>query len=380
MSPSHQFDESSRLIRTMVERFVAQEVTPHIDQWERQQEFPLSLYRKAGEAGILGLDYPEALGGTPCNAFGLIALTESLMSAGSGGLVASLLSHNIGLPPLVKFGSDSLKQRVVPEVLSGSAIAALAVTEPSGGSDVASIKTRAIDEGDHYRVSGSKTFITSGSRADYFTVAVRTGDFGPKGVSLLLIEANTPGLSRGSKLEKMGWHASDTCELFFDDCLVPKANLIGKQNQGFKLIMANFQKERMSLAVMANETAQLALDSALAYAKQRKAFGSALAEKPVIRHQLAEMATKLAASKQFLYHCAARFDAGEEVSLELSMAKNLATDCSDFVTHQAVQIFGGMGYMRESLVERLYRDSRILSIGGGTREIMNEIIAKGLID
>ncbi|MCY1337018.1 Acyl-CoA dehydrogenase [compost metagenome] len=253
---------------------------------------------------------------------------------------------------------------------------ALAVTEPSGGSDVASLKTRAVRDGDFYRVTGSKTFITSGVRADYYTVAVRTGGEGFGGVSLLLVEKGTPGFTVGRKLKKMGWWASDTAELFFDDCKVPVDNLIGVENAGFACIMANFQSERLALAIMANMTAQLALEESLAWAREREAFGKPIGKFQVLKHRLAEMATQLEVSREFTYRQAAKMAAGKSVIKEISMAKNFATDIADKLTYDAVQVLGGMGYMRESLVERLYRDNRILSIGGGTREVMNEIIAK----
>lgn len=235
-----------------------------------------------------------------------------------------------------------------------------------------------VRQGDHYIVNGSKTFITSGVNADYYTVAVRTGGEGYSGISLLLLEKGMPGFSVSRKLKKMGWWASDTAELFFQDVKVPVANLIGQENAGFFAIMTNFQMERLNLAVMANTTAQLALDACLAYVKERQAFGKPLAKFQVLRHKLAEMATQLEASREFTYRVAARIAAGESVVKEISMAKNIATLASDRITYDAVQIFGGMGYMRESLVERLYRDNRILSIGGGTYEIMNEVIAKQL--
>ncbi len=221
-------------------------------------------------------------------------------------------------------------------------------------------------------------FITSGVIADYYTVAVRTGEEGYGGISLILIRRGTEGFSVGRSLKKMGWWASDTAELFFNDCLVPEENLIGQENQGFYCIMSNFQPERISLAVMANMTSEMALKACLDYIKDRKTFGSALKDHQVIRHKLAIMASKLEASREFTYRIAARYQAGEDVSMEVSMAKNIATDTSDHITYQATQIFGGMGFMRESTVERLYRDNRILSIGGGTYEIMNEVIAKNL--
>ncbi|MGU1607728.1 acyl-CoA dehydrogenase family protein [Pseudomonas aeruginosa] len=371
------FDESHQLIRDSVRRFVEREVLPHIDEWEEAEAFPRELYLKAGAAGILGIGYPEAYGGS-CEGdlFAKVAASEELMRCGSGGLVAGLGSLDIGLPPVVKWARPEVRERVVPAVLRGEKIMALAVTEPSGGSDVANLKTRAVRDGDHYRISGSKTFITSGVRADYYTVAVRTGGEGFAGISLLLVEKGTAGFSVGRKLKKMGWWASDTAELFFDDCRVPAENLIGVENAGFACIMANFQSERLALAVMANMTAQLALEESLRWAREREAFGKPIGKFQVLRHRLAEMATQLEVSREFSYRQAAKMAAGKSVIKEISMAKNFATDVADRLTYDAVQLLGGMGYMRESLVERLYRDNRILSIGGGSREIMNEIIGK----
>ncbi|MXQ27105.1 acyl-CoA dehydrogenase family protein [Pseudomonas aeruginosa] len=371
------FDESHQLIRDSVRRFVEREVLPYIDEWEEAEEFPRELYLKAGAAGILGIGYPEAYGGS-CEGdlFAKVAASEELMRCGSGGLVAGLGSLDIGLPPVVKWARPEVRERVVPAVLRGEKIMTLAVTEPSGGSDVANLKTRAVRDGDHYRVSGSKTFITSGVRADYYTVAVRTGGEGFAGISLLLVEKGTAGFSVGRKLKKMGWWASDTAELFFDDCRVPAENLIGVENAGFACIMANFQSERLALAVMANMTAQLALEESLRWAREREAFGKPIGKFQVLRHRLAEMATQLEVSREFTYRQAAKMAAGKSVIKEISMAKNFATDVADRLTYDAVQVLGGMGYMRESLVERLYRDNRILSIGGGSREIMNEIIGK----
>ncbi|MCP1603985.1 acyl-CoA dehydrogenase family protein [Pseudomonas citronellolis] len=371
------FDDSHRLVRDSVRRFVEREILPHIADWEEAEEFPRELYRKAGEAGILGIGYPEAYGGShEGDLFAKLAASEELMRSGSGGLVAGLGSLDIGLPPLLKWGRAELRERIVPQVLAGEKIMALAVTEPSGGSDVASLKTRAVRDGDHYRVTGSKTFITSGVRADYYTVAVRTGGEGYGGVSLLLVEKGTPGFTVGRKLKKMGWWASDTAELFFDDCKVPAEHLIGMENMGFACIMANFQSERLALATMANMTAQLALEEALKWSAEREAFGKPIGKFQVLKHRLAEMATQVEVSREFTYRQAAKMAVGQSVVKEISMAKNFATDVADRVVYDAVQLLGGMGYMRESLVERLYRDNRILSIGGGTREIMNEIIAK----
>lgn len=379
MSYTEYFNDTHEEVRRTVRKIVAEHIEPHINEWEEAGSFPLELYRIFGEAGLSGIGYPEALGGFgEGDVFLKIAASEEMMRTGSGGLVASLGSLDIGLPPIVKWGSEEMKQRVVPPVLRGEKIAALAITEPSGGSDVANIKTRAVSDGDFYRVTGSKVFITSGIRADYYTVAVRTGGDGYGGISLLLMEKGMPGFTTGQPLKKHGWWASDTAELFFDDVKVPKTNLIGSENAGFFVIMTNFQMERLNLAVMANMTSQMALEESLRYVQEREAFGKKLAKMQVIRHKLADMATQVEASREFTYRVAARIQAGIPSVKEVSMAKNFATKVSDHVTYEAVQIFGGMGFMRESLVERLARDNRILSIGGGTYEIMNEVIAKQL--
>jgi acyl-CoA dehydrogenase len=371
------FDPSHQLVRDSVRRFVECEILPDIEQWEEAESFPRELYLKAGAAGILGIGYPEAYGGNhEGDLFAKVAASEELMRCGSGGLVAGLGSLDIGLPPILKWARPEVRDRVLPQVLSGEKISALAITEPGGGSDVANLQTRAVRDGDFYRVSGSKTFITSGVRADFHTVAVRTGEPGFAGISLLLIEKGTPGFTVGRQLKKMGWWASDTAELFFDDCRVPAGNLIGAENMGFACIMGNFQSERLALALMANMTAQLALEESLKWARQREAFGKPIGKFQVIKHRLAEMATALEVSREFTYRQAAKVAAGQSVIKEISMAKNFATDTADRIVTDAVQILGGLGYMRESLVERLYRDNRILSIGGGTREVMNEIISK----
>ncbi|UVM06879.1 acyl-CoA dehydrogenase family protein [Pseudomonas laurylsulfatiphila] len=371
------FDPSHQLVRDSVRRFVEREILPDIEQWEEAESFPRELYLKAGAAGILGIGYPQAYGGShEGDLFAKVAASEELMRCGSGGLVAGLGSLDIGLPPILKWARPEVRDRVLPQVLSGEKISALAITEPGGGSDVANLQTRAVRDGDFYRVNGSKTFITSGVRADFYTVAVRTGEPGFSGISLLLIEKGTPGFTVGRQLKKMGWWASDTAELFFDDCPVPVGNLIGAENMGFACIMGNFQSERLALALMANMTAQLALEESLKWARQREAFGKPIGKFQVIKHRLAEMATALEVSREFTYRQAAKMAAGQSVIKEISMAKNFATDTADRIVTDAVQILGGLGYMRESLVERLYRDNRILSIGGGTREVMNEIISK----
>ncbi len=373
------FGETHRMVRETVRKFVEREIKPYVEEWEEQGEFPRGLYRKAGDAGILSIGYPEEYGGSGGDIFVKIASSEELMRCGSGGIVAGLGSLDISIPHILALGTDEQKSRFVPPVLKGDRISALGITEPDAGSDVANIRTRAVVKGDHYVVNGSKMFITSGARADQLTCAVRTGSEGFKGISLLVIEADTPGYAVSSKLRKMGWWTSDTAQIFFDDCQIPRENLLGQEGQGFYGIMENFQHERLQLAVMANMTAQMALEESLKYSTQREAFGRALAGFQVTRHKLADMATLVEASREFVYRVAAKIGAGENQVKEISMAKNFSCMVSDKATYDAVQLHGGAGYMRESLVERLYRDNRILSIGGGTQEIMKEIIAKMML-
>jgi acyl-CoA dehydrogenase len=370
------FSPAHERVRRSVREFVRKAVLPHIDDWEEAGAFPRELYRQAAEVGVLGIGYPEQLGGTPGDIFFKIAATEELMRAGSGGLVAGLGSLDIAIPPIVRHGTADQQARFVTPVLAGERVAALGITEPGGGSDVANLRTTAAREGDHYVVNGSKTFITSGCRADQVTVAVRTGEAGARGISLLVIEKGTPGFAASTPLKKTGWWASDTAELFFDGCRVPVANRIGAENEGFFLIMENFAAERLALAVMANMTAQLALEEAERYARSREAFGKPLTGFQVTRHKLVEMATQVEVSREFTYRTAARVDSGRDATRQVAMAKNFACGVSNRVTYDAVQIFGGYGYMRGYLVERLYRDNRVLSIGGGTTEIMNEILSK----
>jgi acyl-CoA dehydrogenase len=371
------YTEEHDAFREQVRKFVEREIAPHIEAWEEANEFPRELYRKAGDLGLLGMRFPEELGGTPADGFYTLVLTDELARAASGGLIASLLSHGIAIPPIVNLGSDELKQRVVPPVLRGEQIAALAITEPSGGSDVANLKTTARLDGDHYVVNGSKTFITSGMRADMFTVAVRTGGEGMGGISLLVIPGDTPGLSR-TPLHKMGWWCSDTATLYFEDCRVPVANLVGKENQGFLGIMQNFNSERISLAAMAVSFSQVCYDEALAYARERTTFGKPLIHRQVIRHKLVDMAQRISTARAFMEQLAWKVEQGQWPVAEVCMLKNAATQCMEFCTKEAVQIFGGAGYIRGVKVERLYRETKVLSIGGGAEEIMKELAARQL--
>ena len=373
------FDESHRMLRQTVARFVEKEIKPFVEEWEEAGEFPRELYRRAGELGILGVGYPEEWGGFESDVFHEVVVTEELTRSGSGGIAAGLMSHSIALPPILALGTPEQKERFIKPVLRGEKIAALGITEPGGGSDVANIRTRAVRDGDHYIVNGSKTMITSGTRADQITLAVRTGGPGYKGVSLLVVETDTPGFSVSKKLRKMGWWASDTGELSFQDVRVPAENLLGGEGSGFYGIMHNFQKERLYLALMANSTAQLALEESIKYARTREAFGRPLTGFQVTRHKLVDMATLVEVSREFTYRVAAKIQAGENMVKEISMAKIFSSEICDKVCHAAVQIHGGYGYMREYPVERLFRDSRILSIGGGTTEIMKEIISKMIL-
>jgi acyl-CoA dehydrogenase len=370
------FDDAHDRVRQRVREFVERRVKPFVDAWEEKGEFPEDLYHQASEAGVLGVGYPERYGGTGGDLFAKIACVEELMRCGSAGVVAGLGSLDISIPPILFLGTEEQKLRFVPPVLKGNRISALGVTEPAAGSDVAAISTTAVREGDHYVVHGGKIFITSGFRADQLTCAVRTGGEGYPGISLLVIESGRPGYSVSKKLEKMGWLASDTAQIFFDGCRVPVLNLIGEEGKGFYAIMENFQNERLHLSIMANMTAQLALEESLTYVREKAAPRRRAPMLQATHHRLADMATLVEASREFVYRVAAKMNSGQRQIKEISMAKNFSSMVSDYVTGEAIQIHGRQGCLRRSLVERLCRDNRILSIGGGTREIMKEVIWK----
>jgi acyl-CoA dehydrogenase len=369
-------DEHAAL-RQQARRFASEHIAPHAAAWEEDEEFPAALYRTAAATGVTGIGYPEAVGGGGGDLGHVLAAAEEMVMAGlSVGTAVGLGSHHIALPMVVRFGTDEQKRRFVTPVLQGEAIAALAITEPGGGSDVAGITTRAVRDGDHYVVDGAKTFITSGTRADVVVAAVRTGGSGAGGVSILVIEKGTPGFTVSRKLKKTGWWASDTAELSFDGCRVPVGNRVGPENGAFAMIMTNFAAERLMLAGQCVAIAELAYRESIRYAKERHAFGKSIAGFQVIRHKLADMATRIAAARALTGEATLRVTRGEMAPGLCAMAKNAATDMCSAVVDQAVQIHGGYGYMREYVVERLYRDARLYPIGGGTREIMNEIISK----
>jgi len=369
--------EEHKTLRAQARKFAAAEVLPHALAWEEAGIFPRELYGTMAEAGLLGIGYPEEWGGQGGDLSHVLVAAEEVVLAGkSVGTCVGLGSHGIALPPIVKFGTAAQKERYVRPVLRGELVSALGITEAGGGSDVAAVRTRAVRDGDHYVVNGSKTFITSGTRADFITTAVRTGGEGHGGISLLIIDTKTPGFSVTRKLDKMGWWASDTAELAFEDCRVPKENLIGAENAGFLMIMMNFVSERLLLAGQCVAIAELALRETVAYSRERSAFGKTLNGFQVTRHKLAEMETRLAAARALTNEAVQRFLKGDGDPALAAMAKNTATDMCTFVCDQAVQLHGGYGYMRDFPVERLYRDARLYPLGGGTREIMNEIIAK----
>ncbi|ASL07623.1 MULTISPECIES: acyl-CoA dehydrogenase family protein [Mycobacteriaceae] len=376
--PNDPWTTPERLALSQLARsFVAREITPKVTDWEEAGEIPRELHRKAADVGLLGVGFPENVGGSGGDAIDSALVTEAILACGgSTGVCAALFTHGIALPHIAANGSDALIDHYVRPTLAGDMIGSLAVTEPGAGSDVANLRTRAVRDGDTYVVNGAKTFITSGVRADFVTTAVRTGGPGYGGVSLLVIDKGTPGFKVDRRLDKMGWRCSDTAELSFFDVRVPAANLVGAENGGFLQIMQQFQSERLGIAVQAYATAERALKLAKGWARERQTFGKPLTARQVIRHKLAEMARQVDVARAYTRAVMQRWLAGEDVVTEVSMAKNTAVYACDYVVNEAVQIFGGMGYMRESEVERHYRDCRILGIGGGTNEIMNEIIAK----
>ncbi|MBW1872334.1 MAG: acyl-CoA dehydrogenase family protein [Deltaproteobacteria bacterium] len=370
--------EEHLMLREQVRRFVTDKIKPQVDKWEKEKTFPRDLYKEFGAAGFLGVGFPEEYGGSGGDVMHAVILTEELTRSGSPGLAASLGSLAIAIPPIVNAGTEDQKQRWLPKVLSGEWISSLAVTEPGTGSDVAAIRTRAKKQGDEFVINGTKIFITSGTRADLVTVVVRTGGEGVGGISVIVVETDRPGFSVGRNMDKMGWHASDTAELIFEDVRVPADNLLGELNQGFIVLMQNFAGERLMLAAQAVEIAQLAFEEAIKYGQDRVVFGRPINKFQVNRHKLAEMATGIDVCRTYVYALASRVAAGEVLVKEVAMAKNAAVDMAEKVVDQAVQMHGGFGYMREFLVERLYRDIRLYHIGGGTREIMNGVIAKQL--
>ena len=387
---SHFDSADEQALADLVERFAKDDIAPFATAWDAAGEFPRALYQRAAELGLLGLGYPEEFGGTPANHRMRAILAQGMARFGaSGGVHASLFSHGIGLPPIIKHGSHALQAEIVPAVLRGEKIAALGITEPGGGSDVAAIKTTALRDGDDYVVNGEKIFITSGVRCDYLTTAVRTGEAGSKGaggISLVVIPMQLAGVSR-TRLDKMGWLASDTAHIRFDQVRVPARLLVGQEGTGFRMIMGNFNGERLGMAVLALGFAQACFDEALDWAQQRKTFGQLLIDSQVIRHKLVDMQMRIASTQAWCDALTARADAGEESAdktssarwvAEVCMLKNHATQTMQFCADQAVQILGGMGFMRGTKSERIYREVKVMMIGGGAEEIMKELASRQL--
>jgi len=367
-----------------VKRFTLERIAQQVAGWDEAGEFPRELYREAAALGLLGLGYPEALGGTPAPHALRQAVTLAMSRhGGSGGVMASLFSHNIGLPPVLRHGSPELQQEVIPPVLRGECIAALGITESGGGSDVAALRTTARRQGGEFVIDGEKVFITSGMRADWITLAVRTGlSKGPAGISMIVVPGDAKGLSR-TRLDKMGWWCSDTAQLRFDGVRVPARYLVGEEGSGFKIIMSNFNGERLAMSAMALGFAQACFDEALDWSRQRRTFGSALVEKQVIRHKLVDMRMRIASTQAWLEAVTQLADEGKLESdpdcvAQVCMLKNHATQAMQFCADQAVQILGGMGFMRGTKSERIYREVKVMMIGGGAEEIMKDLAARQL--
>lgn len=372
------YSEEHEAFREVVRSFAEKEIAPNAHEWDEAGEMPVEMYAKAGAIGFFGDGFDEEYGGHgQRDALLRLVMFQELSRAGSGGVVAALLSNYIGLPPIQKFGNDVTKARVLTPCMSGEKIGALAITEPSGGSDVARIKTTAKRDGDHYVVNGSKTFITSGMRAHFFTAAVRTGGEGPSGISMMVIDGDTPGLER-TKLDKQGWLASDTATLYFDDMRVPVENLLGEEGAGFSMIVNNFNAERIDLAAQSIAFARVCYDEAVAWARERETFGKRLADHQVIRHKLVEMDRRINANQAWLELLAWRLNQGDDPVAEIAEAKVDATMAFEFCAREASQILGGASYLRGDTVERLYREVRVQAIGGGSEEIMRDLASRQL--
>lgn len=373
----HYLTPEHEAFRRSVRRFVEQAILPHINGWDEAETFPRELYAQAAELGLLGLGFPEQYGGTPGDSFYGLVMVEEMARCGSGGLLASLFSHTIGAPPVLAGGTEELKAQVLPPILRGEKISALAITEPGGGSDVANLRLSAERDGDVYILNGEKTFITSGMRADWLTVAARTGGPGATGVSALLVAGDTPGLTR-TPLKKMGWWCSDTAHLHFENCRVPVPHLLGQENAGFLVFMQNFNHERLSLAMQAYGFAKVCLDEASEWATKRTTFGKKLAGHQVVRHKLVEMATRVEATRALLEDMTYRVQTGQAPIPQICMLKNFAAQTMQYCADEAVQILGGMGFMRGTKSERIYREVKVNMIGGGAHEVLNELAARQL--
>ena len=364
--------------RSQLRRFIDREVAPFAEDWDEAGQIPDELWPRAAEVGLLGLGYPEIYGGIAegIDCWHQWITNEELNRIGVGGIPASLMVHSIGLPPVLNWGSERMKAEVAPPVLAGRKHISLGITEPGGGSDVASLRTTAQRDGDHFVVNGSKTYITGGMRADWISTAVRTGGDGAGGVSMLLIPAESEGFSRTALDRKQGWWASDTATLYFDNLRVPVENLIGAENQGFRVIMTNFNSERMGMAAAMEALGRVCLEEAANWARERNTFGKRLADHQVIRHKFAQMKQKLNATQAYIRLSFESIAAGQANPGDIALLKVQASETLEFCAREAMQILGGIGYMRGNRVERIYREVRVNAIGGGSEEIMRDLAAR----
>jgi acyl-CoA dehydrogenase len=373
------FNEQHHALRDQVRRFVEKEIKPHGDDWERTGKVPREVLRQMGGLGFFGIRYPEQYGGSAMDVFGMIVLAEELGRSTFGGVSVTVMVHTaMASPHLIHAGSEAQIARYLPRIISGELICAIAVSEPDAGSDVAGIRTRAVRDGDEWVLNGTKMFITNGYYGDLFFVAAKTDAKarGAHGISMFIVEKGTPGFSAGRKLEKTGDLCSDTAELIFQDCRIPAENLLGVENKGFYAAMKNFQNERLAIGAMATGEADTALKLTIDYTRNRKAFGAALIEKQVVRQRLAMAQAKLEAGRQLLYHAAWLDAQGYDCVAEISMVKAYCAETVNEVMYTCQQFHGGMGYIRETAIERMVRDARLHAIGGGATEIMLEEIAK----
>ena len=373
------YNESHEELSNSLRKFVEREAMPNVEKWEEAGIVPREFHRKAGEAGIFALGFPEEYGGVSegVDAFHRLVLVDETARTGAGGIQAGLLTHAVALPPIIEAGLPELRARIAPAVISGDVILAIAVTEPSGGSDVAQLKTRAERKDDRYIVNGSKTFITNGMRADYYMTAVRTGGPGMNGISMLLIPADTKGFSR-TPLKKMGWHSSDTATLYFEDVEVPVANLIGEENAGFRHVLRNFNGERLQAAQQCTSFARICLEEATRWAGERETFGKKLGQHQSIRIKLADMARQLWQTQAWIDLSAWQYQRGTASAPALALLKVSATRMFEHVAREAAQILGGASYIRGSAVERIYREVRVVAIGGGSEEILLDMAGRHL--
>ena len=375
------FTEEHQLFRASFRDFLQKEVVPYIEQWEKSGTIDRFIWKKFGEMGFFGINYPTQYGGMNLDLFYTVIFLEELQKVKSSGFAAAMWAHvYLAMTHLNAEGSESIKQDYLTASISGDKIGALCITEPFGGSDVAGMRTTAVKSGDKYIINGSKTFITNGVYADYYIVAAKTQpELGNKGISVFLVDTNTPGIS-ATKLDKLGWRASDTAEIAFDNVEIPISNLMGEPNKGFPYIMQHFASERLIMAINAHARAEYALDYTIEYMEQRQAFGTTINKFQALRHSLVEHATEVEHCKIFNYAAMARLDKGEYVVKEATMAKLKSTKVADEAIYSCLQMLGGYGYMEEYPLARLFRDSRLGPIGGGTSEIMKEILSKMILD